>query len=144
MKLVHVCTFERNCSIQHCKQNNTTRPYIWSLSIIPFVHEHFWSNVGRSTTLISQNFLFLNYSRYSKITKLELSLMIEQYVVKLYISMNNAFLMHIYESLNKLLEEVFCIVLRELSSLSYIVKQISSWANLHHNQKMLCRLISFI
>jgi len=144
MKLIHARSFEWNCTVKHGKQNNSCAPQVDAKAVSVLVFEDLGSNICRCSAL-----LFHLGSRYTlladtKVCNLDRTLAVKQDVIQLDVSVANMLRMNILETINNLFEYLFSIWLLESSSLSDIIKQITSCTELHDNNNVFLCLDGFI
>jgi len=134
--IVLTADFERWSLSQNHEQNNSCSKDINSFSIILFSFVDFRGHIGdcsklslKKTTSVSS----LSWSCKSKICNLNIVILVEHDVFRLEITMADASVMAVFESLHHLAEEESCSVFTEGSSQSNEVEKFSSLGKLKHN-----------
>ena len=128
MQVLHVSPFERDISIEHGEEHNACTPHINCPSVIALLRDDFRRYVSRCAALIIEDLTRLHSLSNSKICYLDVSLIIEEDVFQLDISMKNVFRMNIADSFYNLFEKILCEDLIQLASLADIGKEVATRA----------------
>ena len=79
----------------------------------------------------------------AEVADLDVALPIEQDVVEFDVSVNDSYRVHVGNALHDLLEQVFGILLGQLSSFAHVVEEVAARAQLHDDQVVLGSLECF-
>jgi hypothetical protein len=104
VQVLHVSPFERYVSIEHGEEHDSCTPHINCPSIIALLCDDFRGYVSRCAALIIKDLARFHSLSNSKISYLNMSLIIKEDVLQLDISMKNVFRMNIADSFYNLFE----------------------------------------
>ena len=74
MKILHVISFERNRTLDHRKQDDACTPKIGFESLVTFVSNNLWRDIGGSTALLEHLLTVFHLLTYAKICDFYVSL----------------------------------------------------------------------
>lgn len=86
-KVANLICFKRYVTIQHSKKADSCRPNVDWETFVTHVFDYFRCYISWRTTLLEQYFICFNLSTYSEITDFNISMSIQQNIIKLDISM---------------------------------------------------------
>jgi len=81
VQVLHICALEWNVSIKHSIEYDASTPHIYSPSIIALLCNDFRSDIGRSAALVVESCTWLNLLPNSKISNLDVAMVIKQDVL---------------------------------------------------------------
>ena len=81
VQLLHACGLERHCAVQHCVENHTGASQIHVACVATLTSEDLWSNISRSTTLLTHLGARRDLLGHTKVRNFDLAFSIKQYVV---------------------------------------------------------------
>jgi hypothetical protein len=122
VQVFHVSPFKRNISIEHGEEHDSCTPHINCPSIIALLCDDFRCYISRCAALIIEDLTRFHSFSNSKISYFDVSLVIEEDVLQLDISMKNVFRMNIADSFYNLFEKILCEDFIQLASLADIGK----------------------
>ena len=142
-KIVKLVSGQRHVPMQHAIQADTCGPYVDLEAFVAiFVHD-LRSDIGRSATLLVECLVRLDAPANAEVTDLDVTVTVQQDVVKFEVAMHDPLPVHVEHSEHDLLENELYLSLFEPAALLYILEKISTWTKLHDYQVVLGRLERF-
>ena len=139
-QITDLVSFERHVAIQDSVEADTCRPNVNGQALVADLLDNFRGYVGRGATLLKQELFVLDAPTHSEVPNLDVAVTIEENVVQFDVTMDDADRMHVSDTLHYLLDEVFSILLGQLTALSHVIEEVAAWAQLLDDEVVLGRL----
>lgn len=143
MQLVHRLRLERHRAVEHGKQDDAGAPQV-HIQTVASVTQDLRRYVGRCPTLLSHDLIRLDLPGHSKVRYLDVTLAIEQYIVKLDVPMRDILRVNIAQTVDNLTENLLSEGFLQPPSFTHVVEQITTGAKLHYNDYVLLSLDGLI
>lgn len=142
VEVADLVRLERHVAVQHGVEADACAPDVHWKAFVPHVLDDFRRDVRRGAALLEQYLLLLDLPTHAEVTNLDVTVPVEQDVVKLDIAVRHFVLVQVGNALHDLLEHKLGVLLAQLPPLSHVVEQVSAWAELHDDHVMLICLES--
>lgn len=134
MQLLHVAGFERDSSTEHCVEDNSSAPDVCLEACVALLTKNLGGNVGGGAALLVHDVAGFDQLAHSEVCNFDVSLAIEEDVIELDVSVKNPLAMNVAQAFNDLSEDDLGADLVQLLSLSDVVEQVATGAELHAEQ----------
>ena len=142
-QVTDLVSLERDIAVEDGVETDACRPYVdWEALVADFLDD-LWRDVGWGAALLKQELVLVNAPRNTEISDFDVAVAIQEDIVELDVSVDNANGMHVGNTLHNLLEQILSVFLCQLTPFAHIVQEVAAWAELHYNQVMFGRLESF-
>ena len=131
---------EGHIPVEHRIQADARRPNVDREALVPHVLHDFRSDVRWCSALLEQQLILFSPSTHAEVTDLDVSVAVEQDVIKFDVSVGNSVVVQVGDALHDLLEHKPGVLLAELPTLSHVVEQVAAWTQLHNDHMMLIGL----
>ena len=143
IQVTHLVSLKGDVAVEHGIQAYTRRPNVnWVTLVAKFSHD-LGGDIGRGTALLKKYLVVNDLAGDTEISNLNIPVAVEKDVVQLDVSVYNAIVMEVSDTLHYLLENKFSVFFAELPSFSDVVEKVAAGAQLHNDQVMLISIEGF-